>query len=169
MLLHLTFFALAAVVVRFGDLQTMAWDSDLVVHAVATDRVVERDSGGRIVTWTELTVVETRSAAPVVEHGPETLWLAQLGGQLDGETLSIPGSVTVDVGEEIVLFAMTMPGWPTVIIPHTLGAGLFRVDAGLSEEVGDIVTASGTRPAPRRVEDIDTLWRQTGLPQPLAR
>ncbi len=161
--LHAWVVALAAVVIHLSDLQTMAADSDAVVHAVATDRVVERDARGRIVTWTELSVIELRAPSPSKLSG-ETVWLAQLGGHLDGRSLVVPGAAQVEVGDEVVLFAVAMPGWPTVVIPHTHGAGLFRVIAGLAEQVGHITDAQGRQPEARIIDDLPTFWSQTGLP-----
>lgn len=168
--LQMWFFALAAVVIRFSDLQTMAWDSDVVVHAIATDRYSAEEADGRLVTWTELTVVDARShreSSYAVEQ-PEVLWLAQPGGQLNGRVTMVPGSARLEIGEQCVLFAMDMLNWPGVVIPHTHGGGLMVVDSldgGLVERVGNVSTLAGGTPEPRSIDSMDTFWGQIGLPR----
>lgn len=154
---------IASIVVRFGDVQSMAWGSDAVVHGMVTDVNVERDHLGRIMTWTELTVLDARSAAghPVARN--ESLWLAQLGGTLQGETFSVPGTTEFVVGDELVLCVVAMNRWPGVVIPHTLGAGVFRVQGSLGEIRGDIVDSAGRVSPARVIDDLETFWLQTGL------
>ena len=58
---------------------------------------------------------------------------------------------------------MAMKRWPGVVIPHTFGAGMFRVEGSLGEMRGDIVDTEGHTPQARVIDDIETFWRQAGL------
>ncbi len=130
--------------------------SDAVVVATVTEQVVSRHAEwGRAVTRSTVSVEQV-----LLGDAPASLTINQLGGELDGELLYIPGDARLEVGQRLVLFLKSDQGeWyltameqssydivPTIdgdTLERELSSGLFvRDDKGLLVEFhGDVTSA----------------------------
>lgn len=130
--------------------------SDAVVVATVTHQAVSRHAEwGRAVTASTIAVEQV-----LLGQAPEVLTIQQLGGELDGELLYIPGDARLAVGHRVVLFLKNDGGdWfltameqskydvvPTIdgeTLERELSGGLFVHDATghLVEFHGDVISA----------------------------
>jgi hypothetical protein len=129
-----------ATVVVIPTLEEMTHRSDVVVHAVVRDVVVEEDSPGRLVTRTALEVLDGIAGA----KSGDVLTVFQVGGQKDGRVAWVAGAHHFVVGEELVVFAVRPEGLGGQIVPYGIGFSLFSVVDGIDgkhiEEIaGDVV------------------------------
>ncbi len=153
-----------ATVVIIPTMEEMVHRSEVIVHAVVRDTVVEEDRPGRLVTLTSLEVLDGIDGAKV----GDVLTVFQVGGERDGRVAWIAGAHHFRIGEELVLFAVRPPALAGRIVLYGIGFGLFSVVDGVDgkhvEEIGgDVVqvkrTAQGETfsppPPPRRYESLD--------------
>lgn len=86
--------------------------SDYVVEADVLDTETYRQDDGRIYTRTTLKV-----ARYLKGEGPEQLVISQLGGTVGELHMDVPGDLTLQQGQHLVLFAREAEGriWPTLL------------------------------------------------------
>jgi hypothetical protein len=153
-----------ATVVVVPTMEEMTHRSDVVVHCVVREVVVEEDRPGRIVTLTSLEVLDGIAGAKT----GDVLTLFQVGGEKDGRVAWISGAHHFVVGEELVVFAVQPPALNGRIVPYGIGFSVFAVKDGVDgkhiEEIGgDVVqlqrTADGASKMsavePRRFETLE--------------
>ncbi len=128
--------AAATLVVPVG-LPQMTREAEVIVHAeVLGQQVTWSKDRARILTLTELKVIEPLKG--VAKH--ERLVVYQVGGTLDGVTVSIPGALRFVPGERMILFAQRFDG---MVVSYGMGLGKYRVfdQAGapwVAPEFGDV-------------------------------
>ena len=93
-----------ATVVRPVSANALAQQTNAVVHGRVSERwiVPKRGPKGEIYTRTRLEVIEYFRG-----DGPHEVVVQQLGGQLNGFTMSVVGSPALDIDDEVVLFLNT--------------------------------------------------------------
>ncbi|HXW52828.1 MAG TPA: hypothetical protein VEL47_01855 [Myxococcota bacterium] len=106
-------------IVKLADLHTMAKQSDIVIHGYVGDQKVTTDDLGRLVTLTEIAVIDGLHGA----RTGEIITVYQVGGQKHGLVMPIIGGQHYVVGQELFLFGLKM-GDAYV----SYGAGLGKLD-----------------------------------------
>jgi hypothetical protein len=135
----------AATVVVVPTMEEMTHRSDVVVHAVVRDVVVEEPTPGRLITLTSLEVLDGLSGAKT----GDVLTVYQVGGEKNGRVAWIAGAHRFVVGEELVVFAVRPAALEGRIVPYGIGFSLFRVVDGIDgrhvDEIGgDVVQLQKT-------------------------
>lgn len=111
----------AATTVLDVPMAQMARESHVIVRARVEAQDVRWDKRReRILTFTRLSVLEAVKGAKPGEQ----LTVYQVGGELDGKVMRIPGAVELTPGEEIVFFAVRHKDW---IVSYGMGLGKYRV------------------------------------------
>jgi hypothetical protein len=94
--------SLLGVIVKLSDLQTMANQSDVVFHGYVGEQHVDYDSMGRIVTLSEIEVVDPLYG---VKSG-QVYTIYQVGGELNRVVQPLLGGQTYNIGQELILFGL---------------------------------------------------------------
>ena len=115
----------AATVVHVPPLETMVWQSDVIVQAVVVDQQVLEQVKGRIVTRTILSVEEGLAGA----NDKDLLVVEQLGGELGGHVAWIAGAHKFKVGDDVLFFGNRIQNivGEDVVVPYGIGFGIFDV------------------------------------------
>lgn len=119
-----------ATVVRYLELNEHVEDADLVVRARAgLERRIFRGADGRPRTETPFEIVEVYKGS--AKKKGDAVRLRQLGGILDGQSLSIGGDASFRESEEVVLFLRLDDDDPAVVYLAALGQSKYEVKEGL--------------------------------------
>ncbi len=113
-----------ATVLKHFDLQALTSHSNLIVSGLVVERQTIKDpQTGRLVTFTQLDV-ETRLKG----ESPKRITIKQIGGELNGVAMWIPGSPRFDIGSRVVAFLKDQgaPGKRTYTL-RGMGQGLFKI------------------------------------------
>lgn len=130
-----TFFSLSSValIVKLADLHTMAKKSDLVIHGYVGEKVSKLDELGRIITLTDIEVVDGLHGAKT----GEVITFYQVGGQYNGTVMPIIGGQNFRVGSQVILFGLKMRDQYV-----SFGAGLGKLD--IAHDHDEVVEDLGT-------------------------
>ncbi len=101
LLIHAPSFCL---IVKLTDLHTMAKQSDIVIHGYVGDQRVTTDELGRLITLTEVEVIDGLYGAKT----GEVITVYQVGGQKNGLVMPILGGQRYALGQELFLFGLKM-------------------------------------------------------------
>lgn len=132
------FFALKAssLIVHLSDLQTMAKRSDLVAHGYVGDKKVTTDNLGRLITLTDIEVIDGLYGAKT----GEVITVYQVGGEKDGIVMPLMGGQNYRLGQEVILFGLVLDN--TYV---SFGAGQGKLDIEqdkgheiVREDLGDV-------------------------------
>lgn len=125
-----------SLIVQLADLQTMAKRSDIVAHGYVGDKRVKKDDLGRIITLTDIEVIDGL-------HGAKTgqiITFYQVGGEKDGLVMPLMGGHVYNVGQELIVFGLSL-GDSFV----SYGAGQGKLDITIErgqeivrEDLGDV-------------------------------
>jgi hypothetical protein len=141
------------------DLEDLTRTSSLVVRARCVERQAVRNESGQVETVVRFQVLESAKG-----RAPAFVTVRQLGGQLDGIDVVVPGAPQSQEGDEAVMFLepsaderMQVVGLargylPVVAMPG--GAAVVRVASALDRKF----PAGGMRPVGeflRRVRELD--------------
>ncbi|HXW60550.1 MAG TPA: hypothetical protein VEK06_03330 [Myxococcota bacterium] len=123
-------------IVHLSDLQTMAKRSDLVAHGYVGDKRVVNDNLGRLITLTDIEVIDGLHGAKT----GEIVTVYQVGGEKDGIVMPLLGGQVYHLHQEVILFGLTLGD--TYV---SYGAGQGKLDITLEdgkdcvrEDLGDI-------------------------------
>ena len=128
-----------ATVVVVDPLEVMAQQSEVVIHGVVYGQEVQQDENGRIITLTQVEVVDGIKGATKGER----VTVYQVGGTINGISQWIAGNHRFVNGEEFLLFGVQHEN---MIVSYGVGIGKFRIvrDAAgtvLVEDVNDVIAA----------------------------
>lgn len=108
-----------ALIVKLSDMQTMAQQSDIVIHGYVGEKNVVTDDMGRLVTLTQIAVIDGMYGAQT----SDIITVYQVGGQKDGIVMPLLGGHTYELGQEVILFGLKLDD--TYV---SYGAGLGKLD-----------------------------------------
>ncbi len=91
---------LFAIMVQLSDLVTMTKRSDLVIHGYVGDKSVIPDEFGRLITLTQIEVIDPIHNA----KSGEIITVYQVGGEIPGLVAPILGGQNYSLGQEVILF-----------------------------------------------------------------
>jgi hypothetical protein len=125
-----------ALIVKLSDLHTMAKRSDIVVHGYIGEQRVITDELGRLITLTDIEVIEGLYGA---KNG-EIVTVYQVGGQKNGVVMPLIGGHLYQVHEELILFGLKLDD---AYVSYGAGQGKFDIiknekDEHVIEDLGDI-------------------------------
>jgi len=133
--------------------------TDVVRVRVGSSRVAWTDDHRRLVTFVEVSVLETWKGAAA-----DRLTLAQPGGERDGIGQHVSGVAPLTPGEEVVLFLEAQGPLHRVV---GLAQGVYRVERGDPASAAravpagleglELVPPKGAVPAPRQPVDLEVL------------
>ncbi|RMG15966.1 MAG: hypothetical protein D6729_11590 [Deltaproteobacteria bacterium] len=124
----------SATVALHLDAATQAARSDLVVLARVRGQEVLRGKDG--LPYTHTTLIVERSLKGTRKAG-EAVVVRQMGGTLDGKTLTVPGDARFEVGERVVVFLADREPGTGVLFLTALGQSKLHV-AGRARD-GDLI------------------------------
>ena len=119
------------------SLEQMTHGSEVIIHArVVSQKVTLSDTGARILTLTTLEVLNTLKGKGV----PQEVVVYQVGGELNGQVLRIPGALSFQIEEEIVFFAAR---FKNMLVSYGMGLGKYQVKRGggkisVTPQFGDV-------------------------------
>ena len=113
--------AAGATTVRLYDEPEMAKHAAAILRGRVAS-VVTRAGVGRIIV-TDVTVDVERILKAT--HSQKQFTFTQMGGTLDGQRLTVPGSSTYEVGEEVLIF---LEDGGAGLVELGIGAGKYRID-----------------------------------------
>lgn len=130
-----------ALLVKLSDLHTMAKRSDIVIQGYVGDQHVEKDELGRIITLTDVEVIDGIYG----KKTGEVIQIYQVGGEKDGVSMPILAGQQYQIGQEIFLFGLKLGD---TYVSYGAGQGKLDVkyDHGeemVVEDLGSIHTISG--------------------------
>ncbi len=98
------------------SLEQMTAASEIVVRGRCLDRTPTRTEGGAIESVVRFEVVEAAKGEPaaIVE-------VRQLGGEVDGTAMVVPGAPLSEAGDEALLFLERTPGGDLRVVGMALG------------------------------------------------
>lgn len=122
-------------IVQLADLHTMAKKSDIVIHGFVGEQRVERDKLGRLITLTDVEIIEGLHGMP---SGIMTIY--QVGGEKNGEVMPLLGGHHYKISSEIFFFGLKMD---QQFVSYGAGQGKLDVvpdgDQGVVvEDLGDV-------------------------------
>lgn len=125
-----------ALLVKLSDMHTMAKRSDLVIHGYVGDQRVETDNLKRLVTLTDVEVIDGLHGAKT----GEVITVYQVGGQKNGIVMPLVGGQRYDVGQEIFFFGLKLEN---AFVSYGAGQGKLDVihEGGedlVVEDLGDV-------------------------------
>lgn len=134
----------AGLIVRLSDLHTMAKRSDIVIHGYVGDQRVSTDDLGRLITLTDIEVVEGLYGAKT----GNIITVYQVGGQKDGLVVPLIGGHRYNIGQEIILFGLEMGD---SYVSYGVGQGKFDIDEKAGQEIviedlGDVSAMNNNMP-----------------------
>lgn len=91
-------------IVKLTDLNTMAKRSDIVIHGYVGDQNVVIDGMGRLITLTDVEVIDGFYGAKT----GEVITMYQVGGQKNGVVMPMLGGHQYTVGQEVILFGLKL-------------------------------------------------------------
>lgn len=94
----------SAIIVQLSDLHTMASRSDAVFHGIVGEQRVVRDKLGRLITLTDLEVIDGMFG---LKTG-EVVTIYQVGGEKDGLNMPLIGGQKYNLGQEVLLFGLRL-------------------------------------------------------------
>lgn len=109
-----------ASIVSIDDVPTMAKQSDVVFHGVAKQQSSERGPDGRVITLTQFEVLDGLKGTKT----GRIITLYQVGGSLPGVSYYVSGAQHYHVGEEVVLFGLSLDD---MVVSYGVGVGKFDV------------------------------------------
>lgn len=125
-----------AIIVKLTDLNTMAKRSDIVVHGYVGDQSVVNDDMGRLITLTDIEVIDGFYGAKT----GEIITMYQVGGSKNGVIMPMLGGQRYQLGQEVVVFGLKLDN--TYV---SYGAGQGKLDVIRSgthemvvEDLGDV-------------------------------
>jgi hypothetical protein len=119
------------------SLEQMTHGSEVIIHArVVSQKVTLSDDGARILTLTTLEVLNTLKGKGV----PQEVVIYQVGGELNGQVLRIPGALSFELEEEMVFFAAR---FKNMLVSYGMGLGKYQVKRGggkisVTPQFGDV-------------------------------
>jgi hypothetical protein len=125
----------AATILRPFDLAALSREAQAVVRGrVVSQESVRDEPSGRIYTHSAVEVLEVVKG-PVLAPDPRPgvaprVVVRQMGGTIGDETMTVPGTADVQVGEEVVLFLRTDERFGYLVGMHQGKYGVRRDDAG---------------------------------------
>ena len=127
-----------AVIVKLSDLQTMAQKSDIVFHGYVGEQRVSYDKMGRIVTYTDLEVIDGLYGS----KPGQVITVYQVGGEHNGVVMPLLGGHVYRLGQEVILFGLILKN---SYVSFGAGQGKLDISPGLGEEevkedLGDVST-----------------------------
>lgn len=140
----------SALIVKLSDLHTMAKRSDIVVHGYVGEQRVASDELGRLVTLTEVEVIDGLHGAKT----GEVITIYQVGGTKNGVVMPLLGGQTYNIGQEIFFFGLTIDnafvsygaGQGKLDVIHQNGEDIVIEDLG---NVGAVTRSFGGNPVSR--------------------
>lgn len=128
-----------ATILKAFDLPQLSGEAHVVVRGLVQSQAAEwNEDHSRIYTYSEIDVLER-----VKGRTPDRITVKQLGGTVDGRTLSVVANADLQVGEEVVLFLRTDGAFHYIVGMHQGKYGVRR------EAAGAFVTRDPlSRPAP---------------------
>lgn len=118
-----------ALIVKLSDLHTMAKHSDVIIHGYVGEQRVTTDELGRLITLTDIEVIEGLYGAKTCE----IITVYQVGGHKDGRVMPIIGGQIYHIGQEVILFGLKLGN--TFV---SFGAGQGKLDV-VNEEGNETV------------------------------
>ncbi len=94
----------SSLIVHLSDLQTMAKRSNIVAHGYVGEKKVVTDKLGRLLTLTDVEVVDGLHGAKT----GEIFTIYQVGGEKDGLVMPILGGHYYQIGQEIIFFGLSL-------------------------------------------------------------
>lgn len=144
-LLALVHWPSLALLVKLTDLQTMAKRSDIVIHGYVGDQRVLNDELGRLITLTEVEVIEGLHGAKT----GEIITVYQVGGQKNGIVMPLLGGQQFIIGQQLFFFGLKI-GLKMGDAYVSYGAGQGKLDVvsnhgeeQVIEDLGDVTAISG--------------------------
>lgn len=164
----LVFFAYPSntLIVKLTDLNTMAKRSDLVIHGYVGEQTVVTDDMGRLITLTDVEVIDGFYGAKT----GEVITMYQVGGQKNGMVMPMLGGHQYTIGQEVILFGLKLDN--TYV---SYGAGQGKLDVVVKrgqetviEDLGNVsaLTRDGngktkaTRPMPLEFSSKDLIMSE---------
>lgn len=153
---------LLSAIITLDELGIMSQKSSVIVHAGVAAVEPSYDPSGQIITLITLEVLENLKGAAGDKH----LTVYQVGGELDGKAFRLPGAHRYELGEEIILFAVKLPG-EDKIVSYGLGVGKFIIKRDSNgrkvvEDLRDVLVATQkqgawnlSRPSPRSFASVE--------------
>lgn len=125
-----------AVIVKLSDLQTMAQKSDIVFHGYVGDQRVVYDNMGRIITLTDLEVIDGLYGSKT----GQVVTMYQVGGEHNGVVMPLLGGHVYRLGQEVILFGLVLKD---TYVSFGAGQGKLDIQPGegeeeVKEDLGDI-------------------------------
>lgn len=125
-----------AVIVKLSDLQTMAQKSDVVFHGYVGDQRVIYDKMGRIITLTDLEVIDGLYGA----KPGQVVTMYQVGGEHNGVVMPLLGGHVYRMGQEVILFGLVLKD---TFVSFGAGQGKLDIQPGegeeeVKEDLGDV-------------------------------
>lgn len=93
-----------SIIVKLSDMQTMAKNSDVIVHGYIGDQTISTDDMGRLITLTQIEVIDGLHGAKT----GEVITIYQVGGQKNGVVMPIIGGQNYKFGEQVILFGLKL-------------------------------------------------------------
>lgn len=147
-LANFTLFSLpsSSLIVHLSDLQTMAKRSDMVAHGYVGDKRVVTDKLGRLITLTDIEVIDGLYGAKT----GEIVTVYQVGGEKDGLVMPLMGGHVYQIGQEVIVFGLVLgdtyvsygAGQGKLDVVNEDGHEIVREDLG---DVGAVDPKSGGR------------------------
>ncbi len=119
-----------ATTLRQMDLDELAVRADRIVHARAVDKKTYWDeTGTRIYTDTTFEVLGEAKG-----QGPRRLTVSMLGGRIDPAEMTVEGTPSFSLGDEVVLFTSPRPDGKKNLVGFSQGAMRVLEDPGTGEK-----------------------------------
>lgn len=125
-----------SIIVKLTDLNTMAKRSDIVIHGYVGDQSVVNDDMGRLITLTDIEVIDGFYGAKT----GEIITMYQVGGSKNGVIMPMLGGQRYQLGQEVVVFGLKLDN--TYV---SYGAGQGKLDVIVDgaqetvvEDLGDV-------------------------------
>jgi hypothetical protein len=93
-----------SLIVKLTDINTMAKRSDIVVHGYVGEQIVTHDELGRLITLSEVEVIDAFYGAKT----GEVITMYQVGGQKNGMVMPMLGGQRYQIGQEVILFGLKL-------------------------------------------------------------
>lgn len=154
-------FSSHAHIVKLSDMQTMAKQSDVVIHGHVGEKKVTMDDLGRLVTLTDVEVLDGLHGAKT----GEIITIYQVGGQKDGLVMPLLGGQLYHEGQELFFFGLKMgdafvsygAGQGKFDIVHDRGEELVREDLGNVSVIKNFSSLQPENPSPLTFESKSIL------------
>jgi hypothetical protein len=125
------------VIVKLADLQTMAQQSDAILHGRVGDQQTLYDQMGRLITLTEVEVIDDLYGVK-----SKVVTIYQVGGELKGVVMPLLGGHSYRFGQEIIFFGLSLKD---TLVSFGVGQGKFDInphnsDEKVREDLGSVAT-----------------------------